>query len=96
MQAVVGDEIWLDPTEEEGKISSGTLILSGMPALGTITSVWQSGKMTSVEAMKVQWIHSVTEVSAQSASQCMDACQERYTDIHAVIAQSLMENASNT
>ena len=52
-QAVVGEEVWLDPTEEEGKISSGTLILSGMPALGTITSVWQSGKMTSVEAMKV-------------------------------------------
>lgn len=52
-QAVVGKEIWLDPTEEEGKVSSGTLILSGMPALGTITSVWQSGSMTPADAIKV-------------------------------------------
>ncbi|KAI0721008.1 mRNA transport regulator 3 [Cerioporus squamosus] len=76
--AVVGKEIWLDPTEEEGKVSSGTLILAGMPALGTITSVWQSGSMTPADGIK-----------------CMEACQERYTDIHAVIAQALLENAQN-
>ncbi|KAI0748212.1 mRNA transport regulator 3, partial [Daedaleopsis nitida] len=77
--AMVGDEIWLDPTEEEGKVSSGTLILSGMPALGTVTSVWQSGSMISGDAFK-----------------CMDACQERYTEIHAVIAQALLANAQST
>ncbi|KAI0709330.1 mRNA transport regulator 3 [Earliella scabrosa] len=77
--AVVGEEIWLDPTEEEGKVSAGTLILSGMPALGTITSVWQSGSMTPDYAIK-----------------CMEACQECYTDVHAVIAQALLENAQNT
>ncbi|TBU50870.1 mRNA transport regulator 3 [Dichomitus squalens] len=77
--AVVGEEIWLDPTEEEEKVSSGTLILSGMPALGTITNVWQSGSMAPEDAMK-----------------CMEACQERYTDIHAVIAQALLENVQTT
>ena len=51
--AVVDKEIWLDPTEEEGKVSSGTLILAGMPALGTITSVWQSGFMPPTDAIKV-------------------------------------------
>ncbi|KAI0807497.1 mRNA transport regulator 3 [Fomes fomentarius] len=77
--AVVGEEIWLDPTEEEGKVSSGTLILSGMPALGTVTSVWQSGAIAPNDAIK-----------------CMEACQERCTDIHAVVAQALLDNAQNT
>ncbi|KAM5531212.1 hypothetical protein V8D89_015130 [Ganoderma adspersum] len=77
--AVVGEEIWLDPTEEEGKLSSGTLVLSGMPALGTITNVWQSGSMLPSDAIK-----------------CMEACQGRYTEIHAVIAQALLQNAQNT
>ncbi|KAH9946043.1 mRNA transport regulator 3 [Epithele typhae] len=76
--AVVGGEIWLDPTEAEGKISSGTLILSGMPALDTVTSVWQSGNMT-----------------PEQTFECMDACQERYTDVHAVIAQALLEKAKS-
>ena len=45
------------PEEEEGAprnpahlIASGTLILSGMPALGTLTDVWHSGSMTSADA----------------------------------------------
>ncbi|KAI0636882.1 mRNA transport regulator 3 [Trametes polyzona] len=77
--AVVGDEIWMDPTEEEGKIASGTLVLAGLPALGTITSVWQSGTMSPDQAIK-----------------CMELCQECCSDVHTVMAQSLLENTQNT
>lgn len=52
-QAVMGEEIWVDPTEEESKGSSGTVVLSGMPALGTITNVWQSGSMAPADAIRV-------------------------------------------
>ncbi|KAH6918537.1 mRNA transport regulator 3 [Coprinopsis sp. MPI-PUGE-AT-0042] len=43
--AVIGNEIWLDPTEEESSQSTGSLVLSTMPALNTITSIWQNGTM---------------------------------------------------
>ncbi|KAI8998553.1 mRNA transport regulator 3 [Trametes punicea] len=77
--AIVGEEVWVDPTDEEGRIASGTLVLAGMPALGTITSVWQTGSMAPHDAVK-----------------CMEACQECCTDIHAVMAQVLLENAGKT
>ncbi|OSC99067.1 mRNA transport regulator 3 [Trametes coccinea BRFM310] len=77
--AVVGKEIWMDPTDEEGRVASGSLVLAGMPALGTITSVWQTGLMSPDEAI-----------------QCMEACQECCAEIHAVMAQALLENAQNT
>ena len=94
----MGEEIWLDPTEEEGKVSSRTLILSGMPALGTITSVWQSGSMTPDYAIKVCFPCFLHPSAADTyrVPQCMEACQECYTDVHAVIAQALLENAQNT
>jgi len=50
--SIVGKEIWLDPTEEEAKVASGSLVLAGIPALGTITSVWQSGRITPEQAMQ--------------------------------------------
>ncbi|EGN95942.1 hypothetical protein SERLA73DRAFT_185379 [Serpula lacrymans var. lacrymans S7.3] len=74
--AALGDEIWLDPTEKEARKSEGTLILACMPALGIVTNVWQSGRMT-----------------VEKATQCLDLCQERCTDIHAVVAQSLLETS---
>ncbi|KAJ4469469.1 3' exoribonuclease family, domain 1-domain-containing protein [Lentinula edodes] len=43
--AVIGEEIWIDPTQEECDMANGTLILSCMPALGIVTNVWQSGRM---------------------------------------------------
>lgn len=49
--AAVGDEIWLDPTDEESKISGGTLVLSCIPALTSITSVWQTGRMSPKEIL---------------------------------------------
>ncbi|KAJ7109410.1 mRNA transport regulator 3 [Mycena epipterygia] len=74
--SVVGKEIWLDPTEEEARLSNGTLVLACMPALKKITSVWQTGEMKVAEALG-----------------CMDACQEKCTEIHSVVAQTLLESA---
>ncbi|KAF9464734.1 ribosomal protein S5 domain 2-type protein [Collybia nuda] len=50
--SIMGKEIWLDPNEEEARSSTGVLVLSCMPALGTITSVWQSGRMKTDEVLK--------------------------------------------
>jgi exosome complex component MTR3 len=53
VQSVVGKEIWLDPTEEETRLSRGTLVLASMPALRKITSVWQTGEMKLAEVLRV-------------------------------------------
>ncbi|CCM02378.1 uncharacterized protein FIBRA_04473 [Fibroporia radiculosa] len=50
--SVICGEIWLDPTEEEARAAAGSLIMSGIPALGTITHVWQSGHMTPGQALQ--------------------------------------------
>ncbi|KAF5358344.1 hypothetical protein D9756_001546 [Leucocoprinus leucothites] len=49
--SVMAKEIWLDPTEDEATASQGTLILSCIPALGTITSVWQNGQIPPGDAL---------------------------------------------
>ncbi|KAJ7219307.1 3' exoribonuclease family, domain 1-domain-containing protein [Mycena pura] len=74
--SVVGNDVWLDPTEEEAQFASGTLVLSCLPALRKITSVWQTGQMKVADALR-----------------CMEACQERCTETHSVVAQALLENA---
>ncbi|KAG7452493.1 mRNA transport regulator 3 [Guyanagaster necrorhizus] len=50
--ALVGEEIWLDPTAHEVQASTGSLILSTMPALGLVTSVWQNGQMRPEQVLK--------------------------------------------
>ncbi|KAG0707714.1 3' exoribonuclease family, domain 1-domain-containing protein [Suillus ampliporus] len=50
--AIIGDDIQLDPSEAEARASSGTVILACMPALDSITSVWQSGQMSADIALK--------------------------------------------
>ncbi|KIM87123.1 hypothetical protein PILCRDRAFT_95960 [Piloderma croceum F 1598] len=50
--SIVGEEVWLDPTQKEMQVSKGCLVLSCMPALGTVTSVWQSGQMKPQELLK--------------------------------------------
>ncbi|KDR81639.1 hypothetical protein GALMADRAFT_59008 [Galerina marginata CBS 339.88] len=77
--AVMGSEVWLDPTDEESRSSNGTLVLSCMPALSTVTSIWQTGRMAPNEVLS-----------------CIDACQSRCNDIHAVVAQSLLETHTST
>ncbi|KNZ71781.1 Exosome complex component mtr3 [Termitomyces sp. J132] len=51
--SIVGREIWLDPTEGEAQLAKGTLVLSCMPAVNTVTSVWQSGQMSLGEVSEV-------------------------------------------
>jgi hypothetical protein len=46
--------LYLDPTAEESRHANGTITLACMPALGTVTNVWQTGTMTSSEAMQVR------------------------------------------
>jgi exosome complex component MTR3 len=52
-KAINDDGIWLDPDTAEAAASRGTLLLAGLPALGTITNLWQAGQMTSVDALQV-------------------------------------------
>ncbi|KAI9466332.1 ribosomal protein S5 domain 2-like protein [Lactarius psammicola] len=49
--AVVGEDVWLDPNEEETRLASGMLLCACMPALGVTTSVWQTGRMLPAEAL---------------------------------------------
>ena len=61
MQAIVGDDIYLDPSEAEAQASSGAVILACMPALDSVTSIWQSGYMTADTALKVTSLRLVTQ-----------------------------------
>ncbi|KAF9482786.1 ribosomal protein S5 domain 2-like protein [Pholiota conissans] len=74
--AAMGSEIWLDPTDEESCLSDGSLVLSCMPALSSVTSVWQKGRMGPSQALA-----------------CVEACQTKCNDIHAVVAQALVEGS---
>lgn len=50
--AIFGDDIRLDPSEAEARASDGTVILACMPALDSITSIWQSGQMSANLSLK--------------------------------------------
>jgi exosome complex component MTR3 len=93
-QAVVGTETWLDPTAEEARLSQGTLVLSCMPALGSVTSLWESGQMKTEEVLAVGSFTSKICIHTNLSFECMEICQERCTDIHSVVAQALLEVAS--
>jgi len=49
--AVIEQEIWLDPDSQESAPAQGTVVISGLPALGTITNVWQAGSLTPLQAV---------------------------------------------
>ena len=53
LKSINDDGIWLDPDTAEAAASRGTLLLAGLPALGTITNLWQAGQMTSVDVLQV-------------------------------------------
>ncbi|KII88470.1 hypothetical protein PLICRDRAFT_41631 [Plicaturopsis crispa FD-325 SS-3] len=73
--SVVGTEIWLDPTEEEARASTGSLVLACMPALGTVTSVWQSGQMRPEEAI-------------QCMEQCQERCTDVHSIVAQALLES--------
>ena len=52
-KAMMGKDVWLDPTAEEATHARGSLTLACMPALGSMTSVWQTGQMTIDESLQV-------------------------------------------
>ena len=88
-------EIWLDPTAEESSYASGSLVMTCMPALGTVTNVQQTGNMTTATAGKV-CVSTVLQGFVGSDArfdQCLDLCLERCVDIHGVMARALLEGA---
>jgi exosome complex component MTR3 len=90
LQAIAGDDIQLDPSKAEARASSSTVILSCMPALDSITSIWQLGQMSTVvfEGNTFQ----LTTVNANEVSQYMKQCHEWCIDIRSIVAQSLLEH----
>jgi exosome complex component MTR3 len=93
-QALVGTETWLDPTAEEARLSQGTLVLSCMPALGIITSLWESGQMKTEEVLAVGSFFHLKECKYTDLFfESMNLCHERCIDIHSVVAQALLETA---
>ncbi|KAJ3536666.1 hypothetical protein NM688_g6806 [Phlebia brevispora] len=49
---IMGSDVWLDPTEDEVQRSSGSLIYACMPALGTVTNVWQTGRFSVQDSVR--------------------------------------------
>ncbi|KDQ08775.1 hypothetical protein BOTBODRAFT_558420 [Botryobasidium botryosum FD-172 SS1] len=79
--SVIGDgpEIWLDPTEEESKAARGTMTVSYLPALGTLTNVWQTGKMSPDEAMQCveKCVERCTDIHHVVSKTLLDSAQAR-------------------
>ncbi|KAG9004714.1 hypothetical protein FRB94_002556 [Tulasnella sp. JGI-2019a] len=50
--SVVGDNVWVDPTTEESRHATGTVLVSCMPAVGTVTSTWQVGQLTPEQMLR--------------------------------------------
>ena len=77
-------EIWLDPTAKESSCASGSLVMTCMPALGTVTNVQQTGIMTTATTGKV-YVSTVPQGFVGSNAcfdQCLDLCLERCVDMH--------------
>lgn len=62
-QAVIAQDIWLDPDSQESAAAQGTVVVSGLPALGAITNLWQAGSLTSPQVVDVRLF-----VSSRSSS----------------------------
>lgn len=68
IQAVLGKELWMDPTTSEAKAATGCVTMACMPALGLTTNLWQSGRMSIDEAEKVRGVISVYKRGLTSLS----------------------------
>ncbi|KAG8971182.1 hypothetical protein FRB90_010582, partial [Tulasnella sp. 427] len=44
--ALVAGTVWLDPTLAESELADGVVVVSGLPALGTVTNLWQTGRLS--------------------------------------------------
>jgi exosome complex component MTR3 len=52
-------EIWLDPTASEASLARGSLTLACIPALGTVTNIWQTGKLSTQEVQDVSFVENI-------------------------------------
>ncbi|KAF9052661.1 3' exoribonuclease family, domain 1-domain-containing protein [Panaeolus papilionaceus] len=59
-------EVWLDPSEQESKIAMASVVISSMPALSKITSIWQIGQISPTDL--------ITNVTT-----CQARCSEIHT-----------------
>ncbi|KIJ45731.1 hypothetical protein M422DRAFT_59846 [Sphaerobolus stellatus SS14] len=48
---IMEDEVWFDPTAVEAAKMRGCLTLACMPAVGTVTNIWQTGQMSVQETV---------------------------------------------
>ncbi|KIO28838.1 hypothetical protein M407DRAFT_242883 [Tulasnella calospora MUT 4182] len=44
--ALVDGETWLDPTAAESEMANGTVVVSSLPALASVTNIWQTGQLS--------------------------------------------------
>jgi exosome complex component MTR3 len=93
---MMGKDLWLDPTAEEAAVSRGSLTLACMPALGTITSIWQTGQMSTDEAIQVCKVLPALSRHMLIYLECMEECQARCTDIHVVVAKALLDSQTQS
>ncbi|KAF7304899.1 hypothetical protein MKEN_01204200 [Mycena kentingensis (nom. inval.)] len=75
--SLVNGEIWVDPNESEQDASTGTIVLSCLPALNKMTNVCHTGQMSAADMLRC------IEACQQKAT----------NEIHSVVAQALLENA---
>ncbi|EIM90041.1 ribosomal protein S5 domain 2-like protein [Stereum hirsutum FP-91666 SS1] len=61
--SLVGKDVWLDPTEQETTLAEGNLVFACIPALGLVTSVWETGRMLPSQA-------------AQCMERCQERCTD--------------------
>ncbi|KAK7467095.1 3'-5'-exoribonuclease [Stygiomarasmius scandens] len=74
---VIEDNVWVDPTQDEASQAQGVMVFSCMPALGKVTSLWESGRMKPSELLscieiceeRCSDIHSVVAQALLSAVQ---------------------------
>ncbi len=79
-QALVDNEIWLDPTLDEAQSVKGSLVLATMPALETVTSVWQNGQMQTADVIKA------------CVSRFSFLCTDRVS-VHGTVRRAMYRNA---
>lgn len=95
MQSLIGGGIWLDPSEDEVSCSEGTIIVSCIPALGTVTSVWQGGQIPPKTVVDVRYLCMCSLFVLMTLGKAMEKCQSRCIDIHKIVAQALRGYSSH-
>lgn len=54
--ALVNGETWLDPNAAESGIADGVVVVSGLPALASVTNIWQTGRLSTNQMARVSFI----------------------------------------